>query len=1157
MAAMVKSVEFIEVTQSTTISHIDLTKNQNYNNCVPFMTLHGCGDYMDSHCQDVWFSGTVASGIINFQRNETRSCNMYIKCYVVEFDPAEVNVQQGSFSALPAGTTTYYTTPESFVKNKTAMVHYWWSTSGSNRWDIHLVRGRVDSSNNGTQVDMYRNEAGGTVSGHYFLFEDISAGNDHLIVSHQNSSYTGTSSNRSIPVAQADPTRTFLIGSFACSDGGTAYADRQTARIFTYFRAFSRCDRANGTGTIWYNIQHVTFQDQTRVYVPFQHYTGFSTTQTTITNGWTRPCNTNLSTIIATVPMGISRGSTTSASETDSLWCSMKITGSTGAQFQRNSVGSNSASYFGYSIVDWGGAVVSTGSNPTPIDPNLSCVKSVENFRMSVPAYQAQRDLSKGQVVANCAVFASQRNSGGAAQTRESLHDVWIREPGVVVAHRTDAGGTGVVDVSVVEFYPDQVKVQMGHWSHWSTGTETTTIEAVSNTDKAFVIAKWEANEATYWSRVAIRIRFTATNTIEFYRHDAGNMIGGTFFVIEDLADNFRVDHYITSGTTTTSFYDNDYHGYYECLNISSYANSNDAYYVDRGCSRSYQTGNGGRAVIQKYNSAGTGYSSFMWVRFLDQRRHTSPFASTMNTSTSVITTSLPADFTAHKDLSVSLYNSMQICTGRGNTTGADDMRAVFVTYRLTTDNTIVEQSRETPTGVTLNPSYGGVIDWIGYTHPDADEDHQITYATPTQSLVRSVEKFAYTGGSRILLQYLRKGQRPENCVPFSSKRIGANANETDRLMRFQYIDKNSKMTSVGEGAGSGGNLDEITYVVEFDPAQVRVQKIWKMMTGTSVNVTIPQEVDLTKTFMVFGYTTDNWGNRWDFAAVTGSFVSSTQLNFSRYASSAGVYICAYLVECLQDQWFVTHKDGGTDTDTNSYDYVNWKQSSGLRMIQGSYSMTNANYYGDRNCYRLYPNQLQGYQWNRNNTTGSQSDRHLEVVEFHPDTGVKVSGYFIDMTGITSETKGILFDGGFDLDRSITFPSIQNSINRVDGTGADDLGSSCVKLEITDANTVTCTRYDKGIYTYGYGQVIEWPAFKTHYFEGTVSERNVPISRPVACFRADTDEIMDSTVSASGTGFYHLETTYSGVHYIVCQDDDPPVDYNHLILGKMEPYPIV
>ena len=36
MAAMVKTVEFIEVTQTTTLSQVNLTKGQNYQNCVPF-----------------------------------------------------------------------------------------------------------------------------------------------------------------------------------------------------------------------------------------------------------------------------------------------------------------------------------------------------------------------------------------------------------------------------------------------------------------------------------------------------------------------------------------------------------------------------------------------------------------------------------------------------------------------------------------------------------------------------------------------------------------------------------------------------------------------------------------------------------------------------------------------------------------------------------------------------------------------------------------------------------------------------------------------------------------------------------------------------------------------------------------------------------------
>jgi len=240
MALMVQSVEYIEVAQTGTLSSIDLTKNQNYENCIPFMTLHGAGDTMDNHCMDIYFNGTVASGVINFQRDETRSTTMNIKCYVVEFHPTEVKVQQGSFNTLIGGSTTAYYPSESFTQTKTAMVHYWQSSDVTQRWGRHLVRGRVNSG--GTYVDMFRTINGGIVSGHYFLFEDISAGNDHFIVNHQSATMTSTSYHFTIPKEQRDPTRTFLIGSMASGDDSGSYADRQTARIFTYFKAFSRCD---------------------------------------------------------------------------------------------------------------------------------------------------------------------------------------------------------------------------------------------------------------------------------------------------------------------------------------------------------------------------------------------------------------------------------------------------------------------------------------------------------------------------------------------------------------------------------------------------------------------------------------------------------------------------------------------------------------------------------------------------------------------------------------------------------------------------------------------------------------------------------------------------------------------------------------------------
>jgi len=72
------------------------------------------------------------------------------------------------------------------------------------------------------------------------------------------------------------------------------------------------------------------------------------------------------------------------------------------------------------------------------------------------------------------------------------------------------------------------------------------------------------------------------------------------------------------------------------------------------------------------------------------------------------------------------------------------------------------------------------------------------------------------------------------------------------------------------------------------------------------------------------------------------------------------------------------------------------------------------------------------------------------------------------------------------------------------------------------------------------------------YFEGYVYEKGVPVSRKLYLHRRDTGELLDTTTS-SGNGYYKLETTYSGSHYIVCLDDPAGEDYNDLVVGNVFP----
>ena len=81
----------------------------------------------------------------------------------------------------------------------------------------------------------------------------------------------------------------------------------------------------------------------------------------------------------------------------------------------------------------------------------------------------------------------------------------------------------------------------------------------------------------------------------------------------------------------------------------------------------------------------------------------------------------------------------------------------------------------------------------------------------------------------------------------------------------------------------------------------------------------------------------------------------------------------------------------------------------------------------------------------------------------------------------------------------------------------------------------------------------QFPDYNKYYMEGYVKETIVPSARTVYAYRADTGELMDYTTSNSGTGYFYLETSYSGAHYLVCLDDVAGTNYNDLVYGQIYP----
>ena len=50
---------------------------------------------------------------------------------------------------------------------------------------------------------------------------------------------------------------------------------------------------------------------------------------------------------------------------------------------------------------------------------------------------------------------------------------------------------------------------------------------------------------------------------------------------------------------------------------------------------------------------------------------------------------------------------------------------------------------------------------------------------------------------------------------------------------------------------------------------------------------------------------------------------------------------------------------------------------------------------------------------------------------------------------------------------------------------------------------------------------------------------------------------MDTDTYRSSDGYYQLETTYNGLHFVVVHDDDAGEDYNALISDKLPTQGIV
>ncbi len=789
----------------------------------------------------------------------------------------------------------------------------------------------------------------------------------------------------------------------------------------------------------------------------------------------------------------------------------------------------------------------------------MAIVKSVELKEITLTGTSTSSSLSESQVDANCVVFITY-NCDGAYGTTNNFNRQFTRgyvSSGSLHVER-GLGGLGTINVKayVVEFYPSQVKVQSGTTTLTASTSDTATITTVDRTKAALFFNYYVTSGEGVYARFALtRGIFTADDEIEFRRSYASGDVVISWFIIEDLGNNFTVESY------TDSCYYVSYLDTIRDLEInsrrsilfSSYYVSSSSYAL---CDTFWRSHSYRDYIIRsdavRSRSGDYHYYSYFVLTFTDGKRHSNfiPFTMTAGNTTTIE----DVDFNIDGNKSV-IINTMCCSASRSDYTSSNARYSVdmFFSAVFVDSYSKVQFDRYYYSSGTTVHAMFQVVDFDGVDFDDNTTDPRVD---DFDSFVKSVEYLTESSSSESATTYLTKGQDTDNCVPFTSCKVDYNG--------YAYISNvliDASLSSADNSCSfyrtsTTGDMDCGAYIVEFNTDYIKVQRgffnIEHLDYDTVVNI---EEVDLSKTFLYFTYEFSGSYYMND-AMIRGRLTSSSGITFNRADEDYIAYGHWYVVESLDDTFTVQTIDTllATATDYYSYDTLSTAVSPQKTMLISSLT----NNYNDDYAQRVFVwqelfDQSTVYSYRFDYTSSSYI--HTYVITFRDDLDVYVQRY--------GPTPGYTFTGTeyikqddilMSINPSSTIaniPHISSFTATHNSNGQPSEGM--IKLTISGTNLI---RIERNQYSNSNvratWEVIQFPPMPSYEFTGYVKNGDEYLDRIVRAYRRDDYELMDETVS-SGTSGYKIHTTYSGSHYLVCLDDEEGEEYNALVLDKKYP----
>ena len=201
-------------------------------------------------------------------------------------------------------------------------------------------------------------------------------------------------------------------------------------------------------------------------------------------------------------------------------------------------------------------------------------------------------------------------------------------------------------------------------------------------------------------------------------------------------------------------------------------------------------------------------------------------------------------------------------------------------------------------------------------------------------------------------------------------------------------------------------------------------------------------------------------------------------------------------------------------------------------------------------------------------TSTNSTDSSLKIPQSNTNLHIVVNKCVLQ--SVDASTTNILFEQAYTCGSII----VSNCYLESNGVHTDYLNavnsSSILKTECNklfeSANGTPTVNDTVSTETYSYG-----PNYGSnnltpymYYFSGYTKKLNLPVSRVVKAFTEDkyiyspleadqTYTFIGETTSSGDTGYFYLQTTFSGSHQIICEDDDDGVKYNDLIFSNVYP----